>query len=89
MKHTSGDWRTEAISDCVRVVVGKGRSKIILARCASKQLPEAETHANARLMAAAPAMLLALQRIKDSLSDSQKGYHILCDEAIGKATGKQ
>jgi hypothetical protein len=86
MPHTLGEWRTEAVSDCVRVVVGQGRRKIILARLAPKQLPEAETHANARMMAAAPAMFAALKRIRETLSDSEAGYAQLCDEAMHKAT---
>lgn len=56
-KHSPGPWRTEAVSDAVRVVVGSGRAKVILARCAPPQIPEGETHANARLMAAAPDLL--------------------------------
>jgi|ERR1019366_6357189 hypothetical protein len=63
---TKGEWRTEAISDCVRVVVGKGRAKIILARCAPKQLPEAETTCNAKLMALAPQLANAFVAVVNS-----------------------
>lgn len=66
MSTTSGEWRVEAVSDCVRVVVGNGRKKIILARLSPKQIPESETHANARLMAAAPKLLGALVSLEAS-----------------------
>jgi len=57
---TKGDWEVECVSDAVRVVVGTGRAKVILARLAPKQLPESETTDNARLMALAPRLLQAL-----------------------------
>lgn len=63
MKPTEGHWRTEAVSDAVRVVVGEGRKKIILARLCPPQLPELETHANAKLMSAAPELLSLLKEI--------------------------
>lgn len=47
---TPGPWRIEAISDCVRIVVGTGRKKIIIAKLNPKQIPESETLANARLI---------------------------------------
>lgn len=65
MGHTAGEWRTEAVSDAVRVVVGDGRKKVVLARLCPPQLPEQETADNARLMAAAPKLLAAL---KDTLA---------------------
>lgn len=65
MSYTKGEWRIEAVSDAVRVVTGNGRQKLILARCATKQIPEAETTANARLMAAAPLLLMTLRNILD------------------------
>lgn len=77
MKHTPGPWTTEAVSDAVRIIArvpsrdGMSRRprgvKIILARLAPPQLPEAETHANARLMAAAPDLLEACQKQHDAL----------------------
>lgn len=60
MELTQGEWRYEAVSDACRVVVGKGRQKLILARLATKQLPEAEVSANARAMAAAKDLAEAL-----------------------------
>ncbi len=57
---TSGVWRTEFISDACRVVVGIGRQKLILARLATKQIPEAEVATNACLMAAAKDLYDAL-----------------------------
>jgi hypothetical protein len=66
MSHTPEPWRTEAVSDAVRIVVGTGRRKIILARLNPPRLPEAETHANAKLMAAAPKLLKALKEIAET-----------------------
>jgi hypothetical protein len=66
MPITKNEWRTEAISGCVRVVAGSGRSRIILARCAPKQIPETETHANAALMALAPRLAITLVNIVSS-----------------------
>ena len=54
---TPGPWDSECVSDHCRVFVGKGRRKIILARLAPKQLPENETAANGRLMAASLELL--------------------------------
>lgn len=58
---TPGPWRTEGVSDAVRVVIGTGRQKIILARLRPPQLSENETWDNARLMAAAPELHDALK----------------------------
>jgi hypothetical protein len=61
MKPTETPWRIEAVSDAVRIVVGQGRSKIILARLSPPQIKEDETWANARLMVAAPDLFASLQ----------------------------
>jgi len=60
---TSREWRIEAVSDAVRIVVGQGRSKIILARLCPPQISENETWANARLMCAAPLLLKAAENL--------------------------
>lgn len=71
-KWTPGPWLVEAVSDAVRVYVklarhsGRGFVKVILARCAPPQLPEDETHANARLMATAPELAEFVQREYDA-----------------------
>jgi len=72
MKHTPGPWEIQAVSDCVRIVtrvekslpsspLRSNRKKVILARLNPPQLAEAETHANALLMATAPELLDALK----------------------------
>jgi hypothetical protein len=66
MMITKGQWRVEAISDRVRIVVGRGRAKLILATLRTKQVPEAETVANASLMEMAPRLAKALIAIADS-----------------------
>lgn len=66
---TSLEWRIEAVSDAVRIVVGQGRNKVILARLCPPQIPEDETWANARLMCGAQKLLKAAAR----LIEVQKG----------------
>lgn len=66
MPRTPGEWRTESVSDAVRVVVGTGRQKIILARLAPRQIPEMQTHANAKLMALAPRLATTLVSIVEA-----------------------
>ena len=71
MKHTPGPWEIQAVSDTVRIMARirrhdlhnrkPGGVKIILARLSPPQIPEAETHANALLMATAPELLDALK----------------------------
>lgn len=92
---TPGEWRTEAVSDAVRIVVGTSRQKIVLARLNPPQLPERETHANARVMAAAKDLVEACKYVvewfdewsveigaaEETLLDSVKA-------AITKAEGK-
>lgn len=58
---TAGDWQIEGVSDAVRIFVGKGRSKIILARLCPPQISENETWANGYLMRSAPKMLDTLK----------------------------
>ena len=95
MGHTPGPWRTEGISDCVRVVIGKGRQKVILARLAPPQLPEEETWANARIMGAGPELLDALTKAEALLMDGPAAEFLDEEEvkriaraAIEKAGGK-
>ena len=77
-KITASAWRTEAISDCVRIVTGERRKKIILARLSPKQLPELETHANAELMAMAPELALALVGLVRSGVLSGESHPLVC-----------
>jgi hypothetical protein len=98
MKPTASPWRIEAVSDAVRIVVGQGRSKIILARLCPTQIKEDETWANARLMVAAPDLFAALQDMMkrhDERCGCQDPGEELCPgiavarEALAKAQGLQ
>lgn len=101
MKPTAAPWRIEAVSDAVRIVVGQGRKKIILARLSPPQIKEDETWANARLMVAAPDLLASLEdmlrRHDERCGCEDKGDKdsILCPgiaearESIAKAKGLQ
>lgn len=72
MSHTREPWRVEAVSNAVRIVIGKGRKKVILARLNPPQLPEKETWANARLMVLAPEFLETCKLALDSFSDTAR-----------------
>lgn len=100
MKYTPGPWSVECVSDAIRVFVrltrhsGQGTVKVILARLAPPRLPEAETHANARLMAAAPELLEALKFALQSLGDPvdtnmRLAAVIQGNHAIARAEGEQ
>lgn len=49
-EHTRTPWAMECVSDACRVTIGKGRQKWILARLATKQIPETEVAANAEFI---------------------------------------
>ena len=70
-RHTPEPWSVEGVSDAVRIFVGKGRGKIILARLCPKQLPEDETWKNALLMGASPRLLEACRRALDALGEDR------------------
>lgn len=100
MTYTTPPWRVEAVSDAVRVVIGEGRKKVILARLCPPQIPENETWANARVMAAGPEMLASiedlLRRHGDRCGCQDKGENEgLCPGiaaarlAVAKAKGEQ
>lgn len=98
MKPTSVPWRIEAVSDAVRIVVGNGRKKIILARLSPPQIPEDETWANARLMVSAPELLASLEDMLKRHSERcgcEDPGEELCPgvaaarEAVAKAKGLQ
>lgn len=66
-----GGWWTEGLSDCVRIIAQlpsrdalarrPGGRRTILARLSPRGLTEQETHSIAKVMAAAPELLRALQ----------------------------
>lgn len=60
-----------------------------IACCSARWMPEAETEANARLIAAAPSLLEALQNILANLDDMgvRVANRMQADAAIAKATG--
>lgn len=64
-KATPEIWRITWVSDCVRIVIDRGRGKTIIAKLNPPQLPEKETWANAEFIAASrsavPALLAALE----------------------------
>jgi hypothetical protein len=88
-KPTPPPWRTEAVSDGIRVVVGQGRQKIVLARLSPKQISEHETAANASLMAASQELLVALKGFVDEechcLTSVQPCVQCVARAAIEKA----
>ena len=95
---TRGEWRYEAVSDACRVVVGRGRQKLILARLATKQIPEREIAANAKAMAAVKQLIHAAtlatlnferkQASGEFLGDDDHGAWTALDQALAKARGE-
>ncbi len=84
---TCGTWRFEAVSDACRVVTGSGRKKVILARLAPKQIPEAETTANAHVMSAAKDLYDALEGAL-RLLEIDGSRHNIWHAALAKARGE-
>lgn len=91
---TALEWRVEAVSDAVRIVVGQGRKKVILARLCPPQISEHETWANARLMCAAPELLAAAaaaaRALRGATTPEEKEAALrLLDAAAEKARPKE
>lgn len=84
---TAGEWKIEGVSDAVRIYVGQGRGKIILARLCPPQLPELETWANGQLMRAAPTMLDTLKWL-DQIGGLGTTVHERITAAIAATTKK-
>ena len=64
-KHTPGPWETGALMTRVEVLLNGWNAPMCIADCHAKNAPESEAErvANAKLIAAAPAMLAALEAI--------------------------
>lgn len=90
-KHTPGEWRTSYTRDGKAILINKGR----VAEVYSDDIDEDEAEANARLIAAAPDLLGALEAVKFILRitpeiNKQKAFINLIsdiDTAIAKARG--
>ena len=74
--HTPGEWQVfEGICDPYVAVVRDDGSMRVLAECLTEyQQPIDEARANARLIAAAPKLLEALQALVDTIEDIQLQY---------------
>jgi hypothetical protein len=84
-KHTPGPW---AAFGCDVGTLGPRHRVICWTGQPEVELEEAR--ANARLIAAAPDMLTALQTIALHISSlDAQGVRELCDAAIAQATGKE
>lgn len=89
-KHTPGDWKIDGQFDAETSVMivadypGLGDVMVIEIEPQLENWSDQEI-ANVRLLAAAPALLRALQAIRGTLSPSSKGYRAICDAAITKA----
>jgi len=85
--YTKGEWYlqkyTDAYTNIVRCNNGKGHETLYIAATPQSSLPEAR--ANARLMAAAPDLLEALQEII-SITDRDHTAWVKAKAAIEKAT---
>ena len=80
-EHTPFPWDVECVSDCVRIVAGSGRGKIVIARLAPKQLSETETTNNARfILRAATHFQTMKDAMKSALRESGCDGDLCCHE---------
>lgn len=85
--HTPGPWRAAAFNDdgVWRIVDGKGKRVCHIHPCMIKS--DAEIDANARLVAAAPELLTALQHLRQELRaafrlDVRKHFSLMAADAM-------
>lgn len=88
MSHTPGPWRWKKLFENGRVSTNYyiNSNTLMIGNvfpCASMSL--AESHANAKLIAAAPDLLAACKFVADKLNDP--GLVAILDDAIRKAEG--
>jgi hypothetical protein len=96
MKHTNGPWFVQPKSDVyTNIIRPESNYGSIIASC--PQSSTDETKANARLIAAAPDLLNALEQMMISLNKSSCGWNMdsdieraysLCKEAYLKSKGQ-
>ena len=82
-KHTPGPWKVEAERAYIQIVPADNVAICELRRKGNTELEMA----NAKLIAAAPDMLAALERIRDSGVWIGLIPHEMMEEAIAKARG--
>ena len=90
-KHTQGPWQVIGTMVRGRYALGENnRPGGLIADCGGYYTPE--THANARLIAAAPELMEALRLAMEWnwLDDDARPSRVaeICDAAIAKATGE-
>ncbi|MDT3468959.1 hypothetical protein [Stenotrophomonas maltophilia] len=83
-KHTPGPWAYQEDSDAYTHIVRGPNNRFI---CQLAQVTSAEIEANARLIAAAPELLEALERILKGALSLPRFAEELARAAIAKATG--
>lgn len=90
MKHTSGPWSEKSIGAVYRRFNGKGINQLMVEIKGGKG-DEDECRANARLIAAAPELLEALEsalKTAEFQKDPFRSWHEEARRAIAKATTK-
>ena len=96
-KHTAGPWKTGSLMSQVVVWPDGWNAPLCIADCGTKRAPESveEKCANARLIAAAPDLLAALEAARDELDSCDRfkpglvKLDVMLDirDAIAKASG--
>lgn len=91
--HTPGEWRDDD-TGAIYVIIGERRELLADAypMDADRSFKNLQQRANARLIAAAPELLAALQGVVEfwdaiTMEDSVNTLHVQAREAIAKATG--
>lgn len=71
MAHTQGPWALDGDINAMNLDVVSGEGRIAMIDCENDDLTDAEVMANARLMAAAPDLLAALQDAVEALTEAR------------------
>ena len=71
MTHTQGPWALDGDINAMNLNVVSGEGRIAMMDCDNFELPDDEVMANARLMLAAPDLLLALEDAVEALTEAR------------------
>ena len=85
-KHTPGPWQYSFEGSTTAFIVESDGSTVVCMRVTANTSAHSGFVANARLIAQAPAMLQALQRLTHPMADDEDLSHAL--DVIARATGQ-
>ena len=90
-QHTPGPWAVGSHCMTAHVVYADGGDGEQVAAASRAALPDSESDANARLIAAAPDLLAVLEQVRDFWSggDAPEALENAIHAAIARANGKE